>query len=553
MRAETWARAERALRDPSRTRIVARARIKVPAHEDEAPAVRTLEDALGTAEFDDCGRLVVVRALVLPRFPVRTSSAWVARAIEAAWRAQAAYAVHASAAEAPSARAVYFRDVTEARLIFLQALSAGASVDAWFWPLAVPDLALGTPRNEAIVRVLAALVCEPGGTERPGLAALGACMMEWSATQLRALLDALPATQPAAFAGFADGVPVAGPELESARTVRRATADAVPGTLGDAVRLIASVLDVEPRLARAGGWRCAMLAELFLRANAPPGTVPAPHVVREVLRAAAQLAGASRAARTSDCERLPVAEALPPEETRPPADLQLEAQPSRGDLLDGRGGDSARALPGSIAASRVPATTAAPLGLPARPWLEGATATRFGGLLLVLNVLDRLGIDAWLELQGPGVRASFVTVLLAEVAHRLRIPSDDPHWELLAGAGELRAALRDRSWQWRGFGWPVWTPLEPVVDEVAHLERSISLWIRALRGVLRRRCRIGLATLARRNAWLSVTSTHVDLVYALSATDLRVRRAGLDGDPGWLPWFGRIVALHFIHRSVSDA
>jgi hypothetical protein len=556
MRAETLARAERALRDPSRTRIVARARIKVPAQEDEAPAVRTLEDALGTAEFDDCGRLVVVRCLVLPRFPVRASSAWVARAIEAAWRAQAAYAVNASAAEAPSARAVYFRDVTEARVILLQALSAGASVDAWFWPLAVPELAPGAPRNEAMVRVLTAMVCEPGSTERSGLSALGACMMGWSARQLRALLDALPTTPPAAFAAYADGVPAANLDLESAGPFLPASADAVRGTAGNAVRLVAGALGVEPRLAGSGDWRCAMLANSFLRANAPLGTVPAPHVVREVLRAAAQLAAASQATPRSDHERLPVAEAQAPEETRRPADPQPEAEPLRGDSLGGRSRDSARALPDSVAASRVPASTAAPLGLPTRPWLEGATATRFGGLLLVLNVLNRLGIDAWLALQAPKVRASFVIVLLAEVAQRLRIPSDDPHWELLVGAPELRAALRDRFWQWRGFGWPVWTRPEPVIDEAVQLDRSISLWIRALRGFLRRRCSIGLATLARRDAWLSVTPTHVDVVFALSATDLRVRRAGLDSDSGWLPWFGRIVALHFIHPqagSVSHA
>jgi len=27
-----------------------------------------------------------------------------------------------------------------------------------------------------------------------------------------------------------------------------------------------------------------------------------------------------------------------------------------------------------------------------------------------------------------------------------------------------------------------------------------------------------------------------------------VRRAGLDIDPGWLPWFGRVVAFQFVGR-----
>jgi hypothetical protein len=31
----------------------------------------------------------------------------------------------------------------------------------------------------------------------------------------------------------------------------------------------------------------------------------------------------------------------------------------------------------------------------------------------------------------------------------------------------------------------------------------------------------------------------------LSAADLRIRRAGLDIDPGWIPWFARVVTFHY--------
>jgi hypothetical protein len=44
---------------------------------------------------------------------------------------------------------------------------------------------------------------------------------------------------------------------------------------------------------------------------------------------------------------------------------------------------------------------------------------------------------------------------------------------------------------------------------------------------------------------LYVTSSHVDVVIPLQRIDLRVRRAGLDRDPGWLPTFGRVVYFHF--------
>jgi len=201
-------------------------------------------------------------------------------------------------------------------------------------------------------------------------------------------------------------------------------------------------------------------------------------------------------------------------------------------------------------------SAATPASVPYPPWLDGAATTSFGGLLLVLNVFDRLGIEGWLALQPAASSNAFVTVLLAKVARRLRVPSDDPHWPLLEEAAGLRDVLGGSRWQWRGFAWPAWSLLDHVAEESMDLDGSAQRWLHALRRVLRRRCGIGLATLARRDAWLSSTSTHVDLVFALNASDLRVRRAGLDQDPGWLPWFGRIVALHFIDarsRSAPDA
>jgi hypothetical protein len=44
---------------------------------------------------------------------------------------------------------------------------------------------------------------------------------------------------------------------------------------------------------------------------------------------------------------------------------------------------------------------------------------------------------------------------------------------------------------------------------------------------------------------LYVTASHVDVVIPLRCIDLRVRRAGLDRDPGWLPSYGRVVYFHF--------
>ncbi len=45
-----------------------------------------------------------------------------------------------------------------------------------------------------------------------------------------------------------------------------------------------------------------------------------------------------------------------------------------------------------------------------------------------------------------------------------------------------------------------------------------------------------------------ITPTHADVWLAFDQLDLRIRRAGLDIDPGWLPWFGRVVRFHYGRR-----
>jgi hypothetical protein len=44
---------------------------------------------------------------------------------------------------------------------------------------------------------------------------------------------------------------------------------------------------------------------------------------------------------------------------------------------------------------------------------------------------------------------------------------------------------------------------------------------------------------------LSISHTHVDLTLSSRDADVRLRRAGLDLDPGWVPALGMIVLFHF--------
>jgi hypothetical protein len=85
--------------------------------------------------------------------------------------------------------------------------------------------------------------------------------------------------------------------------------------------------------------------------------------------------------------------------------------------------------------------------------------------------------------------------------------------------------------------------LEPERHDFARLVTSA--WLVAARRWLRRHAGIGIATLVRRRALLVLTPTHLDLASELASADMRIRRAGLDIDPGWVPWLGRVVSFHY--------
>lgn len=46
-------------------------------------------------------------------------------------------------------------------------------------------------------------------------------------------------------------------------------------------------------------------------------------------------------------------------------------------------------------------------------------------------------------------------------------------------------------------------------------------------------------------ARLWATATHLDFDLMATTVDLALRLAGLDLDPGWVPWLGRVVRFHY--------
>lgn len=70
-------------------------------------------------------------------------------------------------------------------------------------------------------------------------------------------------------------------------------------------------------------------------------------------------------------------------------------------------------------------------------------------------------------------------------------------------------------------------------------------WHSALRSHLHRYTGLSLSAVIHRPAHFSLTASHFDITFSLDQVDIRLRRSGLDINPGWLPWFGRVVQFHY--------
>lgn len=156
-----------------------------------------------------------------------------------------------------------------------------------------------------------------------------------------------------------------------------------------------------------------------------------------------------------------------------------------------------------------------------RAW-PAAGVTDFAGLLFLVPLLERLGFARWLGRLAPEARADFPFQLLLRIGQRFNWPHTDP----------LRVWLTDH--------------LASAARSDRHPTDPHGLaWLSALRRQCRRRTGLHLRPLICRPGSLSVTRAHCDLSLPADQVDLRIRRAGLDLDPGWVPWLSAVVQFHY--------
>ncbi|WP_213955767.1 MULTISPECIES: hypothetical protein [unclassified Variovorax] len=485
------------------TRTVRHLRMRVPSESHAWQLQARLDDALRCASLPDTGeRLLLVRRLDLGRMPAGWGAQRLSLHIERCVQAAGLHWVHGDAAEAAEASAVWFASPFEAMRCYAVRLASGAGAAAWHWRLALPAevLAPDADAGERLRRIVRELVLSPGAVNTvPALleALADAGHARWARAQtlpaLGALLREHGVRLPLSWAG--GHLMAAGPESTPSR-------ERVAGA-------VASEADT-----------AAFATPMKAAPQDAPHAQPTPATPARPRASAPRLSLAAQASF----------------ETAPPApdDTSMQAafvvtDPAIADPVAPRSGVTLTAADAATRGLHAPPSAAidAPSPPPSRLHDDGEAShprileaigqfTAAGGLLCLVPVLSRMRIDAV-----DSELAPLAQRLLQRIAARLDLHGDDATWSLAAALAA------------------------PDAPRAADLHARTTHWLNTLRRHLRLQCGIGLASLALRPGWLDWGPTHIDVHLPLAQVDLRIRRAGLDIDPGWVPWLQRIVRFHY--------
>jgi hypothetical protein len=490
-------------------------RVRAPDEDRARHAAIVIEDALRTASIPGASsaRVVVIRRLDIGAVSSGASPATVSLAIESSFHRLTADAVHGESPSAADAPVVYFSDDGEAVLALARRVARGKPPGGWFWPLLVPGWHAALPLERQ-----AMLLVERAGATAAGVLNAAAVVETFAAYDaLEGLLGPMreaDAERLLTAIGWVSDVPsqrlYAGPARSDDDVSRRAR------------RTIAHW--VERWNARAGDSRSVWLTAMLLIAERPS------HAASSAL--AARVGAVLEAIESS---RAQGSELVAPHALREARGEELAADEekwwewqrrTRVESVFGGGPPRPKSEAGA-SPSTAPLRRDEPnVGIRgSAPAWDRPRATSYAGLLFLIPILSRLGIGDLLAERADLVSDEWPARVILRLAGRFGIPRDDPSIDWLMVDG---------------------------LDIAPSNRRLTAAWIRAVRARCRRDTMRGLAALARRDGAVAVTRTHLDVIFSYAQTDIDVRRAGIDLDPGWVPWLGRVVQFHYVERLPDD-
>jgi len=175
------------------------------------------------------------------------------------------------------------------------------------------------------------------------------------------------------------------------------------------------------------------------------------------------------------------------------------------------------------------ATQASPADLPVAPALPDPDTTRitaYAGALFWLRHLQLPGVMGDLHARS-GLdldEASAVPLLMQAVAMALNVPVDDPVMSVMTAGRALQ-------------------PLPAALQTAA--ATLVAQWARSLDDALPDAPAPRLTWVCQRPGRLKIEPGWIELHLDMDQIDTRIRRIGLDLDPGWVPFLGAVVRIRY--------
>ena len=231
--------------------------------------------------------------------------------------------------------------------------------------------------------------------------------------------------------------------------------------------------------------------------------------------------------------------------------------------------------PGDIQAQRPPVrpastekirSKASPARLPETMVLRhpfAGTYSRFAGFPLLITVVEELAIDVIFTGHTDFPHAALRQAVLRHIAGWQQIPEDDPVVQFLSKPEDIAARavrtyrpvsrryLLDNAAATRRALFRIPRLRNP--DELLDFDRAADVFVLAARRYVRHFAGLSIRTLVRRPAFIALTRTHMDITAELKTVDIRIRLAGLDVNPGWVPWLGKVVQIHYTEEKINGS
>ena len=515
----------------------------------------SIEEALRLAHLpgEDEGRIYCFRRISLAGIPAESNRRVWMEAVQQVLAGLAAQAVHASHPNAAACNAVFFNHREEA----LESLLSGA-VRALRLPAApappwYASSVLGIPESTSyreLVPVLIAELCGTGAGFTPAGAAILFAVLENDDPE--PLLSSIPADTLREWLRALEGSPAVSVESDPPylpekllRAIRNAAASygwRDPGTIWLASQ---AVLCVAPSALR--------FATVLRHARAVLRAVEAESRREVVDQDGPQFRAAARASLVFDDDDRPSGDLHDAQEGGGAAICEPLAAQVDCEAPSAAAPDRSRAAdPISENASPVAKRRAIRIFdeiESAQPLLGEPTSA--AGLYFLINALERVGIAAAVVAYPILGESNFALHVLKRLAMDAKVAEDDPILRCLPAQNQ-RFDLDDEGWT-EIQGKPECQPAGLTAVAPRDPATLVRLWAVAARRWCWRVTRLGLGEIVHRPGRVWLTRTDLDVTLPLDQVEIRIRRAGLDIDPGYVSWFGPwglAVRFHYRERDL---